>query len=96
MSWCDFFNNVRETGWLKSSDKFKSHVGGLNKVDEEFSKKTGMPLREDLMLARKIISESGVQGLIDYVKKTGGKGLPAALAAPGGLEMFLADEGQQE
>jgi hypothetical protein len=79
-----------------SGEKFKNSVGNLNRVDEEFSKKSGMPVREDLMLARKIISESGVQGLIDYVKKTGGKGLPAALVAPGGMEMFLSDEGLQE
>ena len=76
--------------------EFRDSIGGLNKVDRDFSDKSGLPVREDLMLARKIISESGVKGLIDYVKKTGGKGLPAALIAPGGLEMYLSSEDQRE
>jgi hypothetical protein len=53
-------------------EPFKSSVGNLNEVDGAFSKELGMPTTKDLMLARKIISDSGLDVLREYVKKTGG------------------------
>ncbi|MEK9894797.1 MAG: hypothetical protein VW518_00040 [Burkholderiaceae bacterium] len=54
----------------------------MNDIDSALAKKTGMPLREDLMKLREMLSQVGLQGVIDYVKKTGGAGLPVLALVP--------------
>ena len=39
-------------------------------------------MREDLLRLRQMIKDVGLQGVIDYVKKTGGAGLPAVVLVP--------------
>lgn len=57
-------------------------AGAMNEIDAALAKKTGMPLRQDLMKLRDMLSREGLQGVIDYVKKTGGAGLPALALVP--------------
>jgi len=57
-------------------------AGVMNEIDAALAKKTEMPLREDLMKLRDMLSKQGLQGVIDYVKKTGGVGLPVIALVP--------------
>ena len=48
-----------------------------NAIDEAISAAKNLPLREDLMKLRRIVSEGGLSGVRDYVQKYGSVGLPA-------------------
>ena len=54
----------------------------FNDIDEALAKKTNLPLRQDLLMLRKMLSEEGLQGIIRYVQRTGGAGLPAVALLP--------------
>jgi len=70
-------------------------AGVMNEIDAALSKKTGMPVREDLMKLRDMLSKQGLQGVIDYVKKTGGVGLPAIALVPS-LSYLAEQQGDRE
>ncbi|NDG19332.1 MAG: hypothetical protein EB117_13800 [Betaproteobacteria bacterium] len=70
-------------------------AGVMNEIDAALSKKTGMPVREDLMKLRDMLSKQGLQGVIDYVKKTGGVGLPAVALVPS-LSFLAEQQGDRE
>lgn len=70
-------------------------AGVMNEIDAALAKKTGMPLREDLVKLRDMISKQGLQGVIDYVKKNGGVGLPAIALVPS-LSYLAAQQGDRE
>lgn len=70
-------------------------AGVMNEIDAALAKKTGMPLREDLMKLRDMLSKQGLQGVIDYVKKTGGVGLPAIALVPS-LSFLAEQQGDPE
>lgn len=57
-------------------------AAAMNEIDAAMASRTGMPLRQDLMKLRDMISKGGLQSVIDYVKKNGGKGLPAVALVP--------------
>jgi hypothetical protein len=54
----------------------------FNEIDQALANKTNLPLRQDLLMLRKMLSEDGLQGVIRYVQKTGGAGLPAVALVP--------------
>jgi hypothetical protein len=49
----------------------------MNEIDEMVSSMTGLPVRDDLMKLRDILSKGGIPALRDWVKKNGTSGLPA-------------------
>lgn len=63
--------------------RMRGAMEAMNAIDRDIAAANNMPLREDLMKLRTMIGEVGLEGLRDYVLKTGGIGLPAlAMFAP--------------
>jgi len=62
--------------------RFRDAMKPMNEIDRALAAKKNMPIREDLMKLREMLSEVGLEGVIDYVKKTGGVALPAIAAVP--------------
>ena len=74
-----------------------AEVAGLyNDIDRALADETGFKAREDLLRARDIIKQGGLQGLIDYVAKHGSTGLPAVVLGALGLQQGLAMQGEPE
>jgi hypothetical protein len=73
---------VKDAAKRIDAGRLPSAAAAMNEIDAALSSKTGMPLRQDLVKLREMLSKDGLQGVIDYVKKTGGKGLPAVALVP--------------
>jgi hypothetical protein len=75
-------SGINEVHQRLDAGRWKTVADAYNKIDEAAAATHSMPLRQDLMKLRKIISESGFSGLRDYVAKNGAAGLPV-LGSPG-------------
>jgi len=62
--------------------RFRKTMKPMNEIDRALAAEKNMPIREDLIKLREMLSEVGLEGVIDYVKKTGGVALPAIAAVP--------------
>jgi hypothetical protein len=62
--------------------RFRGTMEGMNEIDAKIAAEKNLPVRQDLMRLRKMISEIGLEGVRAYVKKTGGVGLPALALVP--------------
>jgi hypothetical protein len=54
----------------------------MNEIDRALAETKNLPLRQDLLNLREMIAERGLQGVMEYVQKTGGKGLPVLALVP--------------
>jgi len=69
---------------LDKRTQMKSALKKANEIDLEFAQRYDLPVREDIIKLRDLISsQTGFEGLPGYVAKHGAKGLPAL--APFGL-----------
>jgi hypothetical protein len=74
--------NFHQLACLTIDDALAADYGNFSYVDQALANKTNLPLRQDLLMLRKMLSEEGLQGVIRYVQKTGGAGLPAVALVP--------------
>lgn len=86
---------VKDAAKRIDAGRLPSAAAAMNEIDAALAKKTGMPLREDLMKLRDMLSREGLQGVIEYVKKTGGAGLPAVALVPS-LAYLAAQQDDRE
>lgn len=73
---------VKDAGKRIDSGRFRQSMKAMNEIDRAIAAEKNLPLREDLLRLRDMLSEGGLEGVKDYVKKTGGVGLPAIVAVP--------------
>lgn len=64
------------------SGQFRQSMKAMNEIDRAIAAEKNLPLREDLLRLRDMLSERGLESVKEYVKKTGGVGLPAIVAVP--------------
>ena len=73
---------VKDAAKRIDAGRLRGSMKSMNEVDRALAAEKNMPIREDLMKLREMLSEVGLEGVIDYVKKTGGVALPAIAAVP--------------
>ena len=73
---------VKDAAKRIDAGRLRGAMKSMNEVDRALAAEKNMPIREDLMKLREMLSEVGLEGVIDYVKKTGGVALPAIAAVP--------------
>jgi len=73
---------VRDAAKRLDAGKLRGSMDAMNEIDRALSSARGLPMREDLMKLREMIRDVGLQGVIEYVKKNGGVGLPALALVP--------------
>lgn len=73
---------VKDAAKRIDAGRLRETMKPMNEIDRALAADKNLPIREDLMKLREMLSEVGLEGVIDYVKKTGGVGLPAIAAVP--------------
>jgi hypothetical protein len=73
---------VKDAAKRIDAGRFRDTMKPMNEIDRALAAEKNMPLREDLLKLREMLSEVGLEGVRDYVKKTGGVALPAIAAVP--------------
>ena len=73
---------VKDAAKRIDASRFRESMKPMNEIDRALAAEKNLPIREDLMKLREMLSEVGLEGVIDYVKKTGGVALPAIAAVP--------------
>ncbi len=73
---------VKDAAKRIDAGRLRNAMKPMNEIDRALAAEKSMPIREDLMKLREMLSEVGLEGVIDYVKKTGGVALPAIAAVP--------------
>jgi len=73
---------VKDAAKRIDAGRFRKTMKPMNEIDRALATEKNMPIREDLIKLREMLSEVGLEGVIDYVKKTGGVALPAIAAVP--------------
>jgi hypothetical protein len=74
------------------SPEFRQLQAANNELDTAFAKARDLKTREDIMRLREIISDRGIPGLLEYVRRHGYVGLPALALTPG-LATLLSQTG---
>ncbi len=59
-----------------------SSISCIAKIGLSLAQDKSLPLRQDLLNLCEMIAERGLQGVMEYVQKTGGKGLPVLALVP--------------
>lgn len=73
---------VKDAAKRIDAGRLRDTMKPMNEIDRALAAEKNMPLREDLIKLREMLSEVGLEGVLDYVKKTGGVALPAVAAVP--------------
>ena len=85
---------VKNSASRLDASRLRDTMRPMNEIDRALASEKGLPVREDLLKLREMIADKGIQGVIDYVKKTGGIGLPAIALVPS-LAALLGGKQQQ-
>lgn len=73
---------VKDAAKRIDAGRLRDAMKPMNEIDRALAAEKNLPLREDLMKLREMLADVGLEGVIDYVKKTGGVALPAIAAVP--------------
>lgn len=73
---------VKDAAKRLDAGRLRDAMKPMNEIDRALAAEKNMPIREDLMKLREMLADVGLEGVIDYVKKTGGVALPAIAAVP--------------
>lgn len=73
---------VKDAAKRIDAGRLRQAMKPMNEIDRALAAEKNLPIREDLMKLREMLADVGLEGVIDYVKKTGGVALPAIAAVP--------------
>jgi hypothetical protein len=73
---------VKDAAKRIDAGRLRSAMKPMNEIDRALAAEKNLPIREDLMKLREMLADVGLEGVIEYVKKTGGVALPAIAAVP--------------
>jgi type III secretory pathway component EscU len=91
----DAMDKVPEYGRkaMGQSPMVMERAHAMRNRDYQIAKEYGLPVREDIQLARQIFAEKGIEGLREALKS--GAVLPAAAVAILGTSLMQGEGGQQ-
>lgn len=87
---------VKDAAKRIDAGRLRDTMQSMNDIDRALAAEKNLPFREDLERLREMVKNVGIEGVRDYVKKTGGVGLPALVAAVPSLAYLLEQPGDPE
>lgn len=73
---------VKDAAKRIDAGRLREAMRPMNEIDQALAAEKNLPIRKDLLKLREMLADVGLEGVIDYVKKTGGVALPAIAAIP--------------